>query len=145
MESNWGQEIVLWGWASLGSLEPWSLGPAVPLSNSSLHLRLAISQLCFPHLYNEEAVLEWSVVKVLVAQWCLTLCDPVDYSPPGSSVHGILQARILEWVAIFFSRGIFPTQGFILGLPHCRQILYQLSYQGSLIYTAEERSISFFL
>ena len=31
------------------------------------------------------------------ARWCLTLCDPVDCSPPGSSVHGILQARILEW------------------------------------------------
>ena len=43
-------------------------------------------------------------VKVLVAQLCLTLCDPMDYSPPGSSVHGILQARILEWVAIPFSK-----------------------------------------
>ena len=39
-----------------------------------------------------------------VAQPCLTLCDPMDYSPPGSSVHGISQARILEWVAISFSR-----------------------------------------
>ena len=38
-------------------------------------------------------------------QSCLTLCDPVDCSPLGSSVHGILQARILEWVAISFSRG----------------------------------------
>ena len=44
-------------------------------------------------------------VKVLVAQLCPTLCYPVDCSPPGSSVHGILQARILEWVAIPFSRG----------------------------------------
>ena len=41
---------------------------------------------------------------VLVAQSCLTLFDPVDCSPPGSSVHWILQARILEWVAIPFSR-----------------------------------------
>ena len=41
----------------------------------------------------------------------LTLCDPVDCSPPGSSVHGILQARILEWVAISYSRGILPTWG----------------------------------
>ena len=41
----------------------------------------------------------------------LTLCDPVDCSPPGCSVHGILQARILEWVAMPFSRGIFLTQG----------------------------------
>ena len=40
-----------------------------------------------------------------VAQLCPTLCDPVDYSLPGSSIHGILQARILEWVAISFSRG----------------------------------------
>ena len=40
-----------------------------------------------------------------VAQSCLTVCDPVDCSPPGSSIHGILQARILAWVAISFSRG----------------------------------------
>ena len=40
----------------------------------------------------------------LVAQSCLTLCDPMDCSPPGSSVRGILQARILEWVAVPFSR-----------------------------------------
>ena len=39
-----------------------------------------------------------------VAQLCPTLCDPVDCSPPGSSIHGILQARILEWVAISFSK-----------------------------------------
>ena len=46
-------------------------------------------------------------VNALVAQSCptLTLCDPMDCSPPGSSVHGIFQARILEWVAISFSRG----------------------------------------
>ena len=46
----------------------------------------------------------WSET-VLVAQSCLTLCDPMDWGPPGSSVHGILKARILEWVAISFSRG----------------------------------------
>ena len=40
-----------------------------------------------------------------VAQSCPTLCDPIDCSPPGSFLHGILQARILEWVAISFSRG----------------------------------------
>ena len=51
----------------------------------------------------------WSVssivVGVLVALSCLTLCDPMDCSPLGSSVHGILQGRILEWVAIPFSMG----------------------------------------
>ena len=42
---------------------------------------------------------------------CLTLCDPMDCSPPGSSVHGILQARILEWTAIPFSRGSSQPRG----------------------------------
>ena len=43
--------------------------------------------------------------KSEVTQLCSTLCDPMDCSPPGSPVHGIFDARILEWVAIFFSRG----------------------------------------
>ena len=43
--------------------------------------------------------------SVLVAQSCRTLCDPMDCSPPGSSVHGISQARILEWVAMSCTRG----------------------------------------
>ena len=42
---------------------------------------------------------------VLVAQSCLTLYNSIDYSPPGSSLHGILQVRILEWITIPFSRG----------------------------------------
>ena len=42
---------------------------------------------------------------VLVTQSCPTLCDPTDCSPPGFSVHGILQVKILEWIAIPFSRG----------------------------------------
>ena len=45
-----------------------------------------------------------------VAQSCPTLCDPMDCSLPGSSLHGILQARVLEWVAISFSRGL-PDPG----------------------------------
>ena len=45
-------------------------------------------------------------VKVLVAQSCLTLCHPMDCSPPGSSVHRILPARVLEWAAIPFSQGL---------------------------------------
>ena len=42
--------------------------------------------------------------KVKVTQLCPTLCDPMDCSPPGSSIHGIFQARVLEWVAISFSK-----------------------------------------
>ena len=66
-------------------------------------------------------------------QLCLTLCNPMDCSPPGSSVHGILQARILGWVAMPFSRGIFLTQGLNLHLLcflQCRQNFYPLSYMG---------------
>ena len=44
-------------------------------------------------------------MKVKVTQSCLTLCDPMDCSVAGSSVHGIFQTRILEWVAVAFSKG----------------------------------------
>ena len=49
-------------------------------------------------------------VYVLVAQSCPTLCNPLDYSPPGSSVLGILQARTLECSVIYFSRGTFQPR-----------------------------------
>ena len=71
------------------------------------------------------------LVSWLVAQSCPTLCNPMYCSPPVSSIYGILQARILEWVAISFSRGSsWPrdqTQVSCTG----RQILYCLSHQGS--------------
>ena len=56
------------------------------------------------------------VVCVLVAQSCLTLCDPIDCNWPGSSVHGILQVRILQWVP-FLSPGDFPDPGIKPGSP----------------------------
>ena len=55
-------------------------------------------------------LLAWVSVSVLAAQSCPTWCNPRDCSPPGSSVHGILQARILEWVAVPFFRR-FPDPG----------------------------------
>ena len=68
---------------------------------------------------------------MLVTQSCLAVCDPVNCGLSDSYAHGILQARLLEWVAIPFSRGIFPSQGSNSGLLKWRQILYQLSHQGS--------------
>ena len=65
-----------------------------------------------------------SQVKVTLS--CPTLCNPMDYT-----ILEILQVRILEWVAIPLLQGIFPTQRLNLGLPQCRQILYQLSHNGS--------------
>ena len=67
-------------------------------------------------------------------QSCLTLLIPHGCSPPGSSVHGILQARILEWVALPSSRGVFLTQGSNLRLLHCKQILYPLSHPRNLLH-----------
>ena len=62
--------------------------------------------------FNSVYLSSWCLCVCLVAQSCLTLCDSLDCGPPDSSVHGIFQARILEWGAISFSRGISQTQGF---------------------------------
>ena len=72
-------------------------------------------------------------VMCLVAQSYLTLCEPIDYSLPGSSDHGDSPGKNtgVDWHALF--QGIFPTQELNQGFLHCRQILYQLSYQGSPI------------
>ena len=70
-------------------------------------------------------------VKMKVAQSCLTLCDPVDCSPwnsPGQNT-GV--------GSLSFLQEIFPTQESNRGLPHCKRILYQLSYQGSLAAAAK--------
>ena len=69
----------------------------------------------------------------LVAQLCLNVCDLMDCSPPGSSVHGSLQTRILEWVAMPFSRessdtGIKPQSP---AFPALQADLLLLSHQGS--------------
>src|SRR5574339_276802 len=65
-----------------------------------------------------------------VAQSCLTLSHPMDCSLPGSSVHGIFQARILEWVAIFSARGS-PDPGIELHLLHWQANSLSLSHRGS--------------
>ena len=68
---------------------------------------------------------------VLFTQSCLTLFDPMVCSSPGSSVHGISQARTLEWVAMFLLQGIFRTQVLNTGLLLGKQILYHPSHQRS--------------
>ena len=70
----------------------------------------------------QQTVIYWKdIVCAKLCQSCLTLCNPMDCSPPGYSVHGILQARILQWVAISSSRGIFLIQ----------HLLYLLHWQMS--------------
>ena len=74
----------------------------------------------------------------LVAQPCPTLCDPMGCSTPGSSVHGIAQTRILEWVAISFSRGSSQTRD-IEPMSSAWQVDFflLLSHQGILTYTCD--------
>ena len=67
-----------------------------------------------------------------IPQSFTTLGDPMDCNLRGSSVHGIFQARILEWIAISFSRRSSRPRGSNPGLPHCGQTLYRLSHQGEV-------------
>ena len=67
--------------------------------------RMVLRSLPTLHFHSAKGIKE-----MLVAQLCPTLCNPMDWSPPGFSVHGILQARILEWVSIPFSRGSSPPR-----------------------------------
>ena len=72
-------------------------------------------------------------MEVLVTQSCLTLCDPMDCSPPVSSVHGILQVRILEWVAIPFPRGSSQTRN--------RTLVFCIGRLGSLLSESNYKKI----
>ena len=64
-----------------------------------------------------------SCVRLFAIPWTVT------YQAPQATVHGVFQARVLEWLAISFSRGVFPTQGLNLGLLNCRQMLHHLSHR----------------
>ena len=68
----------------------------------------------------------------LVAQSCPTLCDPMACRATGSFVHRDFPGKNTGVGCHALLPGIFPTQGSNAGLPHCRQILYHLSYQGNL-------------
>ena len=68
-------------------------------------------------------------VLCLVTQSCPTLYNPMDYSPPGFSVHGDSPGKNTGVGCHACLQGIFPTQGLNPGLPHCRRILYHLRYK----------------
>ena len=79
----------------------------------------------------------WGPVPVLlclVAQSCPTLCGPMDFSPPGSSVHGDSPGKNTRVGCHALLQGIFPSQGSNPGRLHCRWILYHLRHQGSPIW-----------
>ena len=84
------------------------------------------------HDWSDLAAAATAAAAAAVAQFCPVLCKPMDCSLPGSSVHGIFQVRILEWVVISFLKGIFWIQGSNPILLYGRWILYLLSHQGKL-------------
>ena len=125
MNKEWGhvggwlvREVFYWG--SLRNRTGW-----IAVGNSKSILVFASSSLKSPSLSG-------CAVLCLVSQLCLTLCDTMDCSPPGSSVHGDSPCKNSGMGCYDLLQGIFPTQGSNPGLPHCRQILYHLSHQGSL-------------
>ena len=77
------------------------------------------------------------VCGMFVAKSCTTLCNPMDCSPPGSPVHGIFLGKNTGVSCHALLQRIVSTQGSNLGLLHCRQILYHLSYQGSPLWPAK--------
>ena len=90
---------------------------------------VAIIHLCF--LHQEICTAMVTIVLCLVIQSCPTLHSPMDYSLPGFSVCGDSPGKNTGVGCHALLQGIFPTQGLNPSLPHCMQILYRLSYQGS--------------
>ena len=80
----------------------------------------------------------FTVVLCTVAQSCLTLCDPMDYNLPDSSVHGISQAKILEWVAIFFRVSSWPRNWTCISAWQADSL--PLSHQGNPLLWVQIRS-----
>ena len=78
-----------------------------------------------------QVALEVKKVRVLATQSCPTLCNPVNCSPPGSSVHGDSPGKNPGMGSHALLQGIFPTQGLKPGLPHCQWILDHLSHNQS--------------
>ena len=101
----------------------------------ALQPHLSVSRLCMSDsLVELVSSFKWKMKSHSVSRSVMSnSCNRMDCNPPGSSVHGLLQARILKWAAIPFSRGSSPSQGSNPGLPHFRQILYHVSHQGVIV------------
>ena len=75
--------------------------------------------------------LKRTVQSCLVTQLCPSVCKPMDWTPPGSSIHGDFPGKNTGVGCHALLQGMFPTQGSNPGLPQCRLIFYHLNHQGS--------------
>ena len=110
--SNAGDSGSIPGW---GTRVPHAAGQLSPLTTTR-HYRSLLPAMKTQHSHKQKQnkpkketnthCKSTAVVDALVVKSCPTLCNPTDCSPPGSSIHGISQVRILEWIAISFSRGL---------------------------------------
>ena len=96
------------------------------ITSSTLHWSKQVARPAL--IQGREELVLLSIHCCLVAKPCATLCDPMHCSLPGSCVHGISQVRILEWVAISFPSGIFPTQGLNPSLLHWQTLSLPLHH-----------------
>ena len=115
---SWHWQVGVW-WGSASSLTA-VFSPQPHLIKAARNLSGLLLRALIPFM---KVLPSWTKVKVTESY--PTLCDPVDYT-----VCGILQART-GMGSLSLLQGIFPTKGSNPGLPHCRQILYQLSHKGS--------------
>ena len=119
-----GSSFILFNW---NFMLPWWVTPRPPATSNLLSVSMSLTVLC------------------LVVQSCSTLCNTVDSSLPGSSVHGDSKGRNTGEGCYALPQGNFPTQESNSGLPHCRRILYCLSHQGSPSYKWNHAVLSFWV
>ena len=98
--SCWGQLWEAWEWSLQGGTQIQEMENKWVQMNSSEFLDSTLSE-ASPIIELLESRYSYVCLKMKVSQSCTTLCDPTDNSPPGPCTHGILKARILEWVAFF--------------------------------------------
>ena len=122
--------MAMWSCWNMTALPGTTCCPPSPFAHLNLQLQDILERSSYSSIVTPTCVCVCVCVcvrarctRAQLLQSCLTLPDPMDCSPPASTVHGILQARILEWVAM----PSFPTQGSNPGLLHCKRILCPLS------------------
>ena len=116
------------------SVTPWTVATRLlcpwdfPVKNTGVGCYFLLSRSSWSR---DQIQISCTGMLFLVAQLCLTLCDPMNYSPPDPSVHGDSPGKNTGVSCHALLQGNFPTQGSNPGLLRCRQILYSLSHLGS--------------